>query len=332
MIVGYLSRLLKRAADSVRHLLLSRLASTILSFHRDKAKPMFQGSMVALVTPMRLDGSIDYAALERLVDWHAESGTDAIISVGTTGESATLDHDEHIQVIASTVKFAAGRVPVIAGTGSNSTSEAIGLTQAASKVGVAACLLVTPYYNKPPQEGLYRHFKALAEAVDIPQILYNVPGRTVVDLAVETTARLSSLGNIIGIKDATGDMQRARDLKQACERGFELYSGDDGTTLDFIAEGGLGCISVTANVAPGMMHEMCELALAGEVDQAKLINDKLAALHKGLFCEPSPSPAKWALYNMGLIENGIRLPMIPLSEAGQAQVRSAMAQAGIPTN
>jgi len=289
---------------------------------------MFHGSMVALVTPMHTDGSLDFSALDRLVDFHVDAGTDAIVSMGTTGESATLDEREHIEVVRRTVTAAAGRIKVIAGTGANSTSEAINLTRLAREAGADACLLVTPYYNKPTQEGLYRHFKTVAEAVDIPQILYNVPGRTAVDMSAETTARLSELSNIIGIKDATGDMKRAEELKSLCEDGFELYSGDDATTLDFIARGGLGCISVTANVAPTKMHRMCELALSGDRDGARAINDSLEPLHQRLFLESNPIPVKWAVARMGLMDGGIRLPLTPLSESFHDQLLDAMRHAG----
>ena len=289
---------------------------------------MFHGSMVALVTPMHTDGSLDFSALDRLVDFHVDAGTDAIVSMGTTGESATLDEREHIEVVRRTVTAAARRIKVIAGTGANSTSEAINLTRLAREAGADACLLVTPYYNKPTQEGLYRHFKTVAEAVDIPQILYNVPGRTAVDMSAETTARLSELSNIIGIKDATGDMKRAEELKSLCEDGFELYSGDDATTLDFIARGGLGCISVTANVAPTKMHRMCELALSGDRDGARAINDSLEPLHQRLFLESNPIPVKWAVARMGLMDGGIRLPLTPLSESFHDQLLDAMRHAG----
>jgi len=290
---------------------------------------MFHGSMVALVTPMHDDGSLDFSSLEKLVEFHVDNGTDAIVSMGTTGESATLDEKEHIEVVRRTVAAAAGRIKVIAGTGANSTSEAVTLTRLAKDAGADACLLVTPYYNKPTQEGLYRHFRAVAEAVDIPQILYNVPGRTAVDMSAETTARLSELDNIIGIKDATGHMQRAEDLKAQCVDGFELYSGDDATTLDFIARGGRGCISVTANVAPGKMHQMCELALAGDRNGAEAINEQLSLLHQRLFLESNPIPVKWAVSRMGLMPGGIRLPLTPLSDEHHDAVLDAMAQAGI---
>lgn len=290
---------------------------------------MFQGSMVALVTPMHPDGTLDDEALTRLVAFHVEQGTDAIVAVGTTGESATLDHQEHAKVVQRVIELAAGRIPVIAGTGSNSTREAIELTRHAGEVGADACLLVTPYYNKPPQEGLYQHFKAVAEAVDIPQILYNVPGRTAVDMLPETVERLAQLPNIIGIKEATGDIERARDIMRRCGDDFEVYSGDDATAMELILAGARGDISVTANVAPRDMHEMCAAALAGERDKAAAINKRLLPLHQNLFVEANPIPVKWALHDMGMISNGIRLPLTVLSEAHQTIVHQALQQAGV---
>ena len=290
---------------------------------------MFQGSMVALVTPMHPDGTLDDEALTRLVAFHVEQGTDAIVAVGTTGESATLDHQEHAKVVQRVIELAAGRIPVIAGTGSNSTREAIELTRHAGEVGADACLLVTPYYNKPPQEGLYQHFKAVAEAVDIPQILYNVPGRTAVDLLPETVERLAQLPNIIGIKEATGDIERARDIMRRCGDDFEVYSGDDATAMELILAGARGDISVTANVAPRDMHEMCAAALAGERDKAAAINKRLLPLHQNLFVEANPIPVKWALHDMGMISSGIRLPLTVLSEAHQTIVHQALQQAGV---
>ncbi len=290
---------------------------------------MFHGSMVALVTPMQADGSLDRESLRNLVEFHIEQGTDAIVAVGTTGESATLDHEEHCQVVREVVEMAAGRVPVIAGTGSNSTREAIAYTRCALEAGADAALLVAPYYIKPTQEGLYLHYKAIAEAVPIPQILYNVPGRTACDIANDTVERLSHIPNIVGIKDATGDMDRARDLVGRCDGRIDLYSGDDATTLEFILAGGKGCISVTANVAPRAMHEMCTAALAGDRGRAEAINERLMGLHKGLFVEANPIPVKWALHEMGLIPAGIRLPMTPLSEQHHERVRQALKQAGV---
>ncbi|MEJ2593263.1 MAG: 4-hydroxy-tetrahydrodipicolinate synthase [Candidatus Thiodiazotropha sp.] len=290
---------------------------------------MFHGSMVALITPMAEDGSVDDAALAGLVEFHIEQGSDAIVAVGTTGESATLDEAEHCDVIRQVVERVAGRVPVIAGTGANATHEAITLTQCAKEAGADACLLVTPYYNKPPQEGLYRHFKAVAEAVDIPQILYNVPGRTACDLLPETVARLSLIDNIVGIKEATGNLARLADLKAQCSEGFECYSGDDATGCEFLLQGGHGVISVTANVAPKLMHEMVSLALAGDREGAKAVDARLAGLHAALFVEPSPMPVKWAVAEMGLCGKGIRLPLVWMTSGSEATVTAAMRQAGI---
>ena len=290
---------------------------------------MFQGSMVALVTPMHPDGGLDDEALARLVTFHVEHGTDAIIAVGTTGESATLDHEEHAEVVRRVIELAAGRIPVIAGTGSNSTQEAIELTRRAKQAGADACLLVTPYYNKPTQEGLYLHFKAVAEAVDIPQILYNVPGRTAVDMLPATVERLAQVPNIIGIKDATGDIDRGKDIMRRCSKDFEVYSGDDATAMELILAGARGDISVTANVAPRDMHDMCAAALAGDRDKAAAINARLQPLHKHLFIEANPIPVKWALHDMGLISTGIRLPLTVLTEASQAIVHQALQQAGV---
>jgi 4-hydroxy-tetrahydrodipicolinate synthase len=289
---------------------------------------MFHGSMVALVTPMQEDGSLDFDSLARLLEFHVENGTDAIVAVGTTGESATLDEQEHCLVIRRVVEMAAGRIPVIAGTGANSTSEAIHLTRCAMEAGADACLLVTPYYNKPTQEGLYQHFRAVAEAVAIPQILYNVPGRTAVDMSNDTVERLAAISNIIGIKDATGDMARGKELVERCSDRIDIYSGDDATTLELMKLGGKGGISVTANVSPREMHEMCAAALSGEYDRAAAINDKLMPLHQKLFLESNPIPVKWALYEMGLIPAGIRLPLTPLSDAHHDTLRQAMKSAG----
>lgn len=290
---------------------------------------MFQGSMVALVTPMHDDGSIDEAALSGLVEFHVDNQTDAIVAVGTTGESATLDEEEHCHVVKRVVEMARGRIPVIAGTGSNSTREAVELTRCAKQAGADACLLVTPYYNKPTQEGLYQHFKAVAEAVDIPQILYNVPGRTAVDMLPETVARLAKIPNIIGIKEATGDIERTRDIIAHCGPEFEVYSGDDGTAMELILAGARGDISVTANVAPRLMHEMCQAALAGDRDTAGSINDQLMGLHQKLFLEANPIPVKWALYDMGLIPAGIRLPLTILSSEHQAALHAELVKAGL---
>ena len=287
------------------------------------------GSIVALVTPMRADGAVDHEALAKAVDRVIEAGSAAIVSVGTTGESATLDVDEHTDVIRRTIDVAAGRVPIIAGTGANSTTEAIHLTEAAKAAGADAALLVTPYYNKPPQEGLYRHFKAVAEAVDIPQILYNVPGRTAVDMLPATVERLAELPAIVGIKEAKGDLDRVRELVALGLPDFALYSGDDATARDSILLGFDGDISVTANVAPEGMARMCAAALAGDAETAAAIDADLAALHRALFVEPNPIPVKWALAELGLIDDGIRLPLVPLDPAFHAEVRAAIKAAGL---
>lgn len=290
---------------------------------------MFRGSIVALVTPMHADGEIDDASLQRLVDFHVAEGTRAIVSVGTTGESATLDEEEHCSVIRRTLEFAAGRIPVIAGTGANSTREAIILTRCAMEAGAAAALLVTPYYNKPTQEGLYLHYKAVAEAVDIPQILYNVPGRTACDMLPETVARLAEVDNIIGLKEATGDLTRVSRLRADCGPDFALYSGDDATAREFMLMGGDGVISVTANVAPRAMQAMCEAALGGDRERAEAINATLDGLHRHLFVQSNPIPVKWAVAEMGLCSRGIRLPLTWLTEEHEALVRQAMRQAGL---
>ena len=290
---------------------------------------MIQGSIVAIVTPMRADGSLDYPRLKSLVDFHVAEGTDGIVIVGTTGESPTVNVDEHCELIRAAVEYAAGRIPVIAGTGGNSTSEAIELTAFAKQAGAAASLNVVPYYNKPTQEGLYRHFKAIAEAVDLPMILYNVPGRTVADMGNDTTLRLSQVPGIVGIKDATGNMERGADLIKRVPRGFALYSGDDASALAFILLGGHGTISVTANVAPRLMHEMCSAALAGDLAKAREINSRLLGLHRHLFVEANPIPVKWAVSRMGLMEEGIRLPLTPLSSEHRERVLQAMREAGI---
>jgi 4-hydroxy-tetrahydrodipicolinate synthase len=290
---------------------------------------MFSGSMVALVTPMRADGSVDSGCLRKLVDFHIDNGTDAIVAVGTTGESATLNVDEHCEVIRIVVEQVNKRVPVIAGTGANCTAEAIELTQKAKDLGVDGALLVTPYYNKPTQEGLYQHYKLIAETVDIPQILYNVPGRTACDLLPETVARLAKIDNIVGIKEATGELDRVSQIKQSCGDDFELYTGEDANTVEFISLGGVGVISVTANVAPKAMHEMCQAALNGDKEQADAINQSLALLHKDLFVEANPIPVKWCLTEMGLIPEGIRLPMTVLSEEYHQQLREALKAASL---
>ena len=290
---------------------------------------MFHGSMVALVTPMQADDSIDWPSLERLLEHHIENGTDAIVSVGTTGESATLDAAEHCAVIQRTVEIIAGRIPVIAGTGANATREAVELTRCALEAGANACLLVTPYYNKPTQEGLYHHYKHIAESVPIPQIIYNVPGRTAVDINNDTIARLVGIPNIIGVKDATGDIPRGQALIERHGEQLDIYSGDDLTALELLKVGGKGSISVTANVAPRQMHAMCTAALAGDHIEAEAINASLMALHRSLFMESNPIPVKWALHTLGHIPAGIRLPLTPLSSVHQAAVRDALSRAGL---
>lgn len=290
---------------------------------------MIAGSMVALVTPMDAQGRLDWDSLGKLVDFHLEKGTHAIVAVGTTGESATLSVEEHIKVIEFVVKRVEGRIPVIAGTGANSTSEAVHLTQNARKAGADACLLVVPYYNKPTQEGLYQHFKHIAESVDIPQILYNVPGRTSCDMQAETVIRLSTVPNIIGIKEATGDVSRAKAILDGVSKDFIVLSGDDPTAVELILLGGKGNISVTANVAPREMADLCESALAGDAEKARAINETLMPLHTNLFCEANPIPVKWALVEMGLMHKGIRLPLTWLSEGCHEKVRTALRQSGV---
>ncbi len=290
---------------------------------------MFQGSMVALVTPMNADGSLDWDSLHKLVEWHLENGTDAIVAVGTTGESATLAVAEHIAVIKNVVDQVAGRVPVIAGTGANNTAEAIEWTRAAKDAGADACLLVTPYYNKPTQEGLYQHYMAIADAVEIPQILYNVPGRTGVDMLPETVFRLQAHKNIVGIKEATGDMARAKTLIEGRVVGFDIMSGDDPTAVELILLGGTGNISVTANVAPARVSQMCALALQGQAEESRAINEALTPVHKAMFVESNPIPVKWAVAEMGLMGQGIRLPMTPLNEQYHQEVRTALQNANL---
>jgi len=275
---------------------------------------MITGSIVALVTPMTETGDIDWAALERLIDWHIANGTQALGLVGTTGEASTLSHPEHREVIRFGVSHAGGRIPIMAGTGSNSTLEAVELTVSAAEAGADCALLVTPYYNRPTQEGLYQHFKTVAGAINLPIVLYNVPSRTGCDLSVETTLRLSQIENIVGLKDATGDVARGAAMIQALPKGFAVYSGDDGTTCDLLEVGAAGCISVTANVAPAQMADMCKLALAGDMASARTIDDQVRALHGTLFLEPNPIPVKYAMGKMGLIEPTMRLPLTPLSE------------------
>ena len=276
-------------------------------------KHSYKGSNVALITPMFDDGAVDYDALNNLIDFHIDAGTSSIVSVGTTGESATVGVKEHLKIIKHTIQYAARRIPIIAGTGANSTSEAIELTQEAKNLGADACLLVTPYYNKPTQEGLFHHFKLIADSVDIDQILYNVPGRTAVNMSVETTARLSEISNIIGIKDATGDLTIIRDLVKSCPEDFLLLTGDDATALDFLLLGGHGGISVTANVTPKELQKVYMTAIAGNAEVARQANKELTNLHQNLFLESNPIPVKWALHKMGLCSKGIRLPLLELS-------------------
>ena len=290
---------------------------------------MITGSLVALVTPMHANGEIDWSALKSLVEWHVAEGTHGIVVVGTTGESATLTVDEHCAVIKSVIETVNDRIPVIAGTGANSTREAIELTRLAKEAGADACLLVTPYYNKPTQEGLYQHYKAVAEAVAIPQILYNVPGRTGVDMLNSTVARLAGIPNIVGIKDATGDLVRGQELLNLVGDKMAVYSGDDGTAYELILMGAKGNISVTANVAPKVMSAVCEAALAGNAALAKALNAPLTALHNDLFVESNPIPVKWALVHMGRMESGIRLPLTPLAESCHDVVRAALQRAGL---
>jgi len=292
---------------------------------------MLKGSLVAIVSPMFEDGSLDLDAFRRLVDWHIVEGTGGIVVVGTTGESPTVDFEEHTLLIKTAIEQAAGRAPVIAGTGANSTREAIDLQAFAKKAGADICLSVVPYYNRPTQEGLYRHFRAIAEAVDIPMIVYNVPGRTVCDMHNDTALRLAQVPNIVGIKDATGNLERGADLVRRAPKGFAIYSGDDATALALTLMGGDGVISVTANVAPRLMHDMCEAAFAGDLARARAVNNKLLGLHRHLFVEANPIPVKWVLQQMDLIRGGIRLPLTPLSSSFHDLLRGAMEQAGLRT-
>ena len=287
------------------------------------------GSLVAIVTPMHEDGSLDLDAFRKLIDWHIDEGTDGIAVVGTTGESPTVDFDEHHLLIKTAVEHSNRRVPIIAGTGANSTREAIELSAYAKQAGADLSLSVVPYYNKPTQEGLYRHFRAIAEAVDIPQIMYNVPGRTVADLQNDTVLRLAQVSNIVGLKDATANIERASDLLRHVPSGFAVYSGDDATGLALMLLGGCGVISVTANVAPRLMHEMCVAALKSDPARARAVNNRLLGLHRNLFLEANPIPVKWAVCQMKLIEHGIRLPLTPLSDSYHKPVRAAMREAGI---
>ena len=290
---------------------------------------MITGSLVAIVTPMLEDGRLDLARFKGLIDWHIAEGTDGIVVVGTTGESPTVDFDEHKELIRVAVEHAKGRIPIIAGTGGNSTAEAIELSASAKEIGATASLSVVPYYNKPTQEGLYRHFSKIAETVDLPMIVYNVPGRTVADLQNDTLLRLAEVPGIIGIKDATANMERGTDLIRRAPRNFAIYSGEDSAALALIMLGGHGVISVTANVAPRLMHEMCAAALVGDVKKARDINLRLLPLHQRLFVEANPIPVKWALGLMGMIEPGLRLPMTPLTDRHYDKVREALSDAGI---
>jgi 4-hydroxy-tetrahydrodipicolinate synthase len=288
-----------------------------------------QGSIPAILTPMQDDGSLDLPCLQRLLDWHIDEGTDGVVIVGTTGESPTVSYDEHCALIETTVRHVAGRIPVIAGTGANSTTEAIELARFAKSAGADAHLSVVPYYNKPTQEGLYRHFRAIAEAVDLPLFLYNVPGRTVADLTNDTTLRLAQVPGIVGIKDATGNIERGSDLLLRAPAGFSVFSGDDATAIALMLLGGKGSISVTANVAPRLMHQMCAAAIAGDLTAAREANFRLLGLHRNLFLEANPIPVKWAAQQMGLMGGGIRLPLTGLSAEFHERVRSAMRSAGI---
>ncbi len=287
------------------------------------------GSIVALVTPMREDGSVDYDALRHLIDWHVAEGTDCIGVVGTTGESPTVSMQENCEVIRVAVEHAAGRVPIMAGTGANSTAEAVELTRFAKSVGADCHLSVVPYYNRPSQEGIYRHFRTIAESVDLPMVLYNVPGRTVADMLPETVVRLAQLPGIAGIKEASGNIERAAWLVKHCPKGFSIYSGDDGTAIALMLLGGHGNVSVTANVAPRAMHDLCIAAVEGNTRRAREIHLKLLSLHKQLFCEPSPAPVKWALSRLGRCTAAVRLPIVRLTEAGQGAVEAAMREAGL---
>ena len=291
---------------------------------------MFSGSIVALITPFNHDGEVDFVSLKKLVDFHVAAGTDAIVAVGTTGESATLTVEEHVKVVAKTVEFSEGRIPVIAGTGANATHESVTFSRLLNNIGIAGCLSVTPYYNKPTQEGLFQHYKAISQETDIPQILYNVPGRTAVDLHPETVARLAEISNIVALKDATGDLSRVALHRELCGNDFVLLSGDDDTGLEFVKLGGQGVISVTNNIAAEDMAKMMHLALAGKFDEAEIINQRLMPLHKGLFVESSPIPVKWAAHKLGLITNGdLRLPLTELSEQARPTVAQAMTEACI---
>jgi len=290
---------------------------------------MIQGSIVALVTPMHADGAIDWQRLDELVEWHIASGTAALVPVGTTGESATVDVREHCAIVKRVAAVAHGRIPVIAGTGANATAEAIELTRAAKDAGADACLLVTPYYNKPTQEGLYQHYKAIAAAVDLPQVLYNVPGRTACDMLPATVARLAEIDQVIAIKEATGNLERTREILALCRTPIQIYSGDDETFVDLVLLGASGTISVTANVAPAEMAKICRLLREGKIDEARALDQRLLGLHRNLFLESNPIPVKWALMEMGKIDRGIRLPLTELSPQYHQALRDALQQAGV---
>jgi 4-hydroxy-tetrahydrodipicolinate synthase len=290
---------------------------------------MIQGSIVAIVTPMHEDGSLDLPGLRKLIDWHIAEGTDGIVIVGTTGESPTVSVEEHCELIKIAVEQSAKRVPIIAGTGGNSTTESIELTEYARKVGADASLLVVPYYNRPTQEGMYRHFRAIAEAVDIPVILYNVPGRSVADMSNDTIVRLAQVPGIIGVKDATGNIARGTDLLRLAPASFAVYSGDDATAMALMFCGGRGNISVTANIAPRAMHQLCDAAMNGRIKEAVAINNRLLPLHNKLFVEPNPLPVKWAMMQMGLISSGIRLPLVGLGDEYHETVRAALRESGV---
>ncbi len=287
------------------------------------------GSIVALVTPMHEDGTVDFDALRRLIDWHIVEGTDCIGVVGTTGESPTVSMQENCEIIRCAVQHAAGRVPIMAGTGANATGEAIELTRFAREVGADCHLSVVPYYNRPSQEGIYRHFRAIAEAVDLPMVLYNVPGRTVADMLPETALRLAQVPGVVGIKEATGNIERACTLIKHAPKGFSIYSGDDSTAAALMLLGGQGNVSVTANVAPRLMHELCKAATRGDARQTAALHLRLLPLHKQLFCEPSPAPVKWAMARLGLCGAQVRLPILPLTEVGQAAVGKALLESGL---
>jgi 4-hydroxy-tetrahydrodipicolinate synthase len=287
------------------------------------------GSIVALVTPMSEDGNVDYDTLRSLIDWHIAEGTDCICVVGTTGESPTVSVKEHCEIIRVAVAHAAGRLPIMAGAGANSTREAIELTRFSKEVGAVCTLQVVPYYNKPSQEGIYQHFKAIAEAVDLPVVLYNVPGRTVTDMLPETALRLAQVPGVVGVKEASGNIERAAQLIKHAPAGFSVYSGDDGSAVAMMLLGGQGNVSVTANVAPRLMHELCMAAIAGDAKRAQQLHFRLLSLHKQLFCEPSPAPTKWALHRLGRCLPGLRLPLTPLTAAGQLLVDSALRDADL---